>query len=302
MRPKVVARQKHRQMECGPGPCYERLRASVRTPAPTRMMSGERAQETLVGERLTQVGNLVAGFAHEVRNPLSTIGLNLQLVKEDYTEAESARDKRTFRRLSVIETEVKRLQAMLEEFLGFVRRPGPKRQIVELNQAIRELVEFATPEMEAAGVSLRLFADPSVGAVPVDADQFRAVLVNLLRNAKEASAAGGEIMVATRRRGDEIVVQVTDTGAGMSPEVRARAFEPYYSTKSDGNGLGLATVRRIVEEHGGSIVVDSDVGKGSQFTITLRPDQHVAQDPERPELAPEGRELPPPDVDRGVAE
>ena len=230
---------------------------------------GLNAQEGLVGERLAQVGNLVAGFAHEVRNPLSTIGLNLQLVKEDYANAESSRDKRTFKRLSVVEAEVKRLQAMLEEFLGFVRRSEPKRELVDLNREIRALVEFSTPELEAVGVSLRFYSDGEVGKVPVDPGHFRAVLVNLVRNAKEACGDGGEVMIATRREADSVRVQVTDTGAGMSPEVQDHAFDPYYSTKKAGNGLGLATVRRIIEEHGGEITLTSDVGKGSQFTIRL---------------------------------
>ena len=111
------------------------------------------------------------------------------------------------------------------------------------------------------------FGGAGIAEVELDPDALRAAVVNLLRNAREASRAGDEILVASRRVGDEVFITVTDTGAGMTPEVKARALEPYFSTKSGGNGLGLAMVKRVVEEHGGTIEVDSEVGKGTQFRL-----------------------------------
>ena len=220
-------------------------------------------------EHLAQLGSLLAGFAHEIRNPLSTIGLNLQLVKEDFADAESARDRRTYKRLSTVENEVKRLQAILEEFLGYVRTPSPRRRDCELNELLQSLVEFHTPEMRAAGISLVFFPGKSVGRVALDPDQFRAVIVNLLRNARDACQSGGEVMVSSRRDDDGVAVQITDTGAGMEPAVVDRAFQPYFSTKKGGTGLGLSLARRIVEEHGGTMTLSSEPGKGTQFTLRL---------------------------------
>ncbi|MCA8950458.1 MAG: two-component sensor histidine kinase [Planctomycetes bacterium] len=220
-------------------------------------------------ERLAQLGTLLAGFAHEVRNPLSTIGLNLQLVLEDFRNAETARDKRTEKRLSTVHAEVRRLQAILEEFLSFARAPEPRLVPIELNDKLREVVDFHQPEMAEAGVSLRFYPGAGVGQVAADWDFLRAAVVNLLRNARDATPAGGQIMVSTTPDDGHVLVRVTDTGAGIAPELHERVFEPYVSTKKSGTGLGLATVRRVVAEHGGTLTMESEVGKGTQFTMRL---------------------------------
>lgn len=220
-------------------------------------------------QRLAQLGTLLAGFAHEVRNPLSTIGLNLQLVLEDFKEPETARDKRTQKRLSTVEGEVRRLQKILDEFLGFARAPEPKLAPVALNERLQALVDFHEPEMRDAGLSLRFYAGADVGRVPADWDHLQAAVGNLLRNARDATPAGGEILLSTVRDGDHVLVRVTDTGAGIPAELQPRVFEPYFSTKKSGTGLGLPTVRRVVEEHGGTVALQSEVGKGTQFTLRL---------------------------------
>ena len=225
-------------------------------------------------QRLAQLGTLLAGFAHEVRNPLSTIGLNLQLVLEDFREPETTRDKRTQKRLSTVEAEVRRLQKILEEFLSFARAPEPKLAPLVLNERLQALVDFAEPELRDAGVSLRFYPGHDVGSVPGDWDHLQGAVANLLRNAKEATPAGGEVMLSTARDGAFVVVRVTDTGAGIPAELQPRVFEPYFSTKKSGTGLGLPTVRRVAEEHGGSLTLQSEVGKGTQFTLRLPAPRH----------------------------
>jgi signal transduction histidine kinase len=228
-------------------------------------------------ERLAQLGGLLAGFAHEVRNPLSTIGLNLQLVLEDFKAPETARDKRTQKRLGTIEGEVRRLQKILEEFLSFARAPEPQLVPIDLNQRLRGVIEFHQPEMADAGLSLRFFPGQGLEAVAADWDHLQAAVVNLLRNARDATGSGGEIMLQTAREGGDAVVRVTDTGAGIDAAMQARVLEPYFSTKKNGTGLGLPTVRRIVEEHGGTLTFTSEPGKGTQFTLRWPcrgPDKH----------------------------
>ncbi|MBX3461670.1 MAG: two-component sensor histidine kinase [Planctomycetes bacterium] len=220
-------------------------------------------------QRLAQLGTLLAGFAHEVRNPLSTIGLNLQLVLEEFREPESPRDKRTQKRLSTVEGEVRRLQKILEEFLGFARAPEPKLAPVDLNARLEALVQFQEPEFRDLGITLRFYPGADIGLVPVDWDHLQAAIVNLLRNAKEATPAGGEVLVSTVREGAQVAIRVTDTGSGMPPDVQARVFEPFFSTKRAGTGLGLPTVRRVVEEHGGTLTLQSEPGKGTQFSMRL---------------------------------
>lgn len=220
-------------------------------------------------QRLAQLGTLLAGFAHEVRNPLSTIGLNLQLVLEEFREPETPRDKRTQKRLATVEGEVRRLQKILEEFLSFARAPEPKLVPTDLNARIAALVEFQEPDLRDAGISLRFYPGSSIGKVPADWDHLQAAIVNLLRNAKEATPAGGEVLVSTVREGGFVTLRVTDTGAGIPADLQVRVFEPYFSTKRSGNGLGLPTVRRVVEEHGGTLTLQSEVGKGTQFSMRL---------------------------------
>ncbi|MGE3877839.1 MAG: PAS domain-containing sensor histidine kinase [Planctomycetota bacterium] len=226
-------------------------------------------RESVRTRQLARLGALFAGFAHEIRNPLSTIGLNLQLVAEELRLAESPREQRIARRITVVESEVRRLQDILEQFLGFVRVPELRRQPVALGALLRSIVEFVEPEMHERSTPFRLLCDDTDLTVDLDPDQFRAVLVNLLRNAMDATAQGGEVIVAARAVGDEVLVQVIDTGIGMTPEVKAQAFTPYFSTKKHGTGLGLPTARRVVEQHGGRLQLDSEVGRGTAFTIHL---------------------------------
>ena len=220
-------------------------------------------------QRLARLGTLLAGFAHEVRNPLSTIGLNLQLVLEEFREPETPRDKRTQKRLATVEGEVRRLQKILEEFLSFARSPEPKFGPIDLNAKLAAMVEFNEPEMREHGLSLRFFPGQDVEPIVGDWNHLQAAIGNLLRNAKDATPPGGEIMVSTQRDGTGVLVRVTDTGAGIPPELRAQVFEPYFSTKKAGTGLGLPTVRAVVEEHGGGVTLQSEVGKGTQFTLHL---------------------------------
>ena len=228
----------------------------------------EERQARIRTQRLAELGALLAGFAHEVRNPLSTIGLNLQLVLEDFKDADSTRDKRTQKRISTVEAEVRRLQKILEEFLSFARAPEPKLVPVDLDQRLQAVVDFHAPTLRERGISLRFYPG-AVGKVPADWDHLQAAVVNLLRNAGESTPEGGQVLVSSQRDGDDVLVRVTDTGAGIPAEVQPRIFDPYFSTKKTGTGLGLPTVRRVVEEHGGSLTFTSEVGKGTQFTLRL---------------------------------
>jgi signal transduction histidine kinase len=233
-------------------------------------------------ERLAQLGTLLAGFAHEVRNPLSTISLNLQLVLEEFREPETPRDKRTQKRIATVEGEVRRLQKILEEFLGFARAPEPKVAPVDLNQKLQAVVDFHQPELREAGLSLRFYPGQEIGLVPADWDHVQAAVVNLIRNAKDATPAGGEVLVSTLRDGGHVLVRVTDTGAGIPPELQPRVFDPYFSTKKSGTGLGLPTARRVAAEHGGSLSLESEVGKGTQFTLRLPAPGNHAEGAESP--------------------
>lgn len=220
-------------------------------------------------QRLAQLGTLLAGFAHEVRNPLSTIGLNLQLVLEDFQEPETARDKRTQKRLSAVEGEVRRLQTILEEFLKHARAPEPKLRAVNLNEKLQALIDFHHLEMKDVDLSMRFYPGREVAEVWCDWDLVQAAVANLMRNAKEATPSGGQIFVSTMREQDFVVINVTDTGEGIDLQQIDRVLEPYFSTKKGGTGLGLPTARRVAEDHGGTLTMQSEPGKGTQFSLRL---------------------------------
>jgi signal transduction histidine kinase len=234
----------------------------------------DQRQARIRTQRLAEIGALLAGFAHEVRNPLSTIGLNLQLVLEEFANAETTRDKRTHKRLVTVQAEVKRLQKILEEFLSFARAPEERPVPIDLNAKLSALVEFHGPSFRERELRLRFYPDAGVAQVSADWDHLQAAVVNLLRNAADATQPGGEVLVSTAREGDDVLIRVTDTGSGIAEEHKARIMEPYFSSKEAGTGLGLPTVRRVIEDHGGTVTFTSEVGRGTQFTLRLPAQRH----------------------------
>lgn len=232
-------------------------------------------------ERLAEQATLTGGLAHEIKNPLSTIGLNLQLIHEQVAELalDEPEGGRLQRRLDSLSGEVSRLRTILEDFLRYAGQLRLDRQEVSINDAVEELIDFYTPQAQSSGVKLRSQLDSKAGQVWVDVTLFKQALLNLLINATQAMVAaryeetahGGavDLIVTTEGRRDEVLVHVIDTGPGIAEARRETIFKPYYSTKRDGSGLGLPTSRRIVESHGGHIEVHSEPGKGSDFTVHL---------------------------------
>lgn len=233
------------------------------------MTSSERGEGKGPPEgRLAYLGSLAGGLAHEVKNPLSTMLINLGLLREDL-EAAPGNPERILKRVGLLEREVKRLDQLVQSFLrlarGFDLAPRP----TDLNALLRELVEFVEPEARRQGVAIRASLEESLPSIRVDRGLLRQAVLNLLVNARQAMPRGGDLLLRTFLDGACAVIEVTDTGSGMSPEVLARCFDAYFSTKKGGTGLGLSMTRRIVEEHGGSIEVWSEVGRGTRFTVRL---------------------------------
>jgi len=220
-------------------------------------------------EHLAYVGTLTGGLAHEIRNPLSTLALNLQLLREDLERPGSSVDPRLLRKLDTAEAEARRLEQILDDFLKFTGKVEVHRTVQPLNPVLEEAVEFYRDRLARVHVELRTrFAD-DLPPVALDAARFRQAVSNLILNAEAAMPQGGDLMVSTEpdRRG--VCLHVTDTGLGIPAKDLDRIFAPYYSTRKGGTGLGLPTVRRIVQEHDGTLEVHSEVGRGTRFTIWL---------------------------------
>ncbi len=220
-------------------------------------------------ERLATVGRMAAQVAHEVRNPLMSIGLNTELLEEELLELgdPAAAEARTL--LHCIQAEVERLTGVTEGYLTLARLPEPELEPTDVNEVVEDLLVFSAEELARKDVEVERELTGDLPEVRADANQLRQALLNLVRNAADAMAGGGRLTVRTALVDGQVEVAVADTGPGIAPEEAERVFEPLWSTKPDGTGLGLAITRQIVEVHGGSIRCESRPGAGTTFFTRL---------------------------------
>lgn len=246
-----------------------------------------------MNEQYLELAELAGGFIHEIKNHLGTLGLNLQLLAEDYQEPRSQRERRALERVQKLQAECQRLVELSNDFLRFARVKDLNRTSASLGRLVEELVDFFVPTARQANIEIKTYVPADLPAVSLDVELFKQALLNLLLNAQQAMPEGGELTIqasacrapsAERQarsaeegprsalgasRSTHIELSLIDTGQGMAPEVLAKVFKPFFSTKPGGSGLGLPMVKRIVEAHGGAIEAQSEVGRGTKFTIQL---------------------------------
>ena len=232
-------------------------------------------------EHLAYVGTLTGGLAHEIRNPLSTLNLNLQLLREDLERPGAVADPRILKRLGALEEEVRRLQQILDDFLKLAGKHEVRLRVQPLNPVVEELVGFYEERLRRSNIQVRTSLAENLPPVAVDAARLKQAVSNLILNAEAAMPSGGELMIATEAARRQVRLHVTDTGTGIPRENLERIFQPYFSTRPAGTGLGLPTVKRIVQEHEGTLEVHSEPGRGTRFTIML-PAAQPAPRPGRP--------------------
>jgi two-component system NtrC family sensor kinase len=226
----------------------------------------ERQQRLIRSERLATVGRMAAQITHEIRNPLASMGLYVELLGDELPG-----DGGEARRLATsIGKEIDRLSEITETYLRFVRLPRPKREREDLGSLVRSAMEFARAELAVGGVTLEVTVEPGLPEVAADENQIRQALLNLVRNAREAMPTGGRLEVQVAAAGPgQLRVTLADTGPGIAPEHLGKIFDPFFSTKDKGTGLGLALVQQIVAEHGGRIEVASAPAGGTVFAMVL---------------------------------
>jgi signal transduction histidine kinase len=251
---------------------------------PADVTTGDDERSRRLVEQYTEIAVLAGGLAHEIKNPLSTIRLNLQLLAEDFEEATEIREQRTLQKIRTLERECQRLQDILDEFLRFARIgvEDLRRTGCDLNAVVREMIDFLTPQATELGIELVPYLQSGLPLVRLDRELFKQALLNLLLNAQNAMPAGGQIVLQTQPVQGNVQLHVIDSGVGMDADTMSKVFRPFFSTRKDGSGLGLPTTRKIVEAHLGTITVQSEVGRGTRFTITLP----AAEDPEPAAAAP----------------
>lgn len=224
-------------------------------------------QEALIAaERLAAIGRMTSQVTHEIRNPLSAIALNIELLEDVLRTDVSGVPDEAFATMAAVTAEIDRLTEITQEYLQFAGLPRPRRRTEDLNEIVAAAVEFQRSDLAQSGVAVDLSLAPELPTLELDEGQLRQALLNLLRNASEAMPGGGRIGVTTRREAGAVALDVSDEGGGMSPEVREHIFDPFFTTKPQGTGLGLPLTAQIVSQHGGEITCRTSP-RGTVFAI-----------------------------------
>jgi len=229
----------------------------------------ENAERERLEGQYAEIATLAGGLAHEIRNPLSTIGMNLELLAEELSSDDSPRTSRMHGKIQTVQRECERLEDILNAFLQFARAGELDLVESDLNQLVSDFIGFYRPQMSDRGIEVSPHLATDLPAVLIDWSLMRQVLDNLGRNAWQAMPDGGLLEVQTCVRDGQVNLDLIDTGMGMDETTRSRMFQAFFSTRAGGSGLGLPTVRKIVEAHRGTIRCDSELGRGTRFTIVL---------------------------------
>jgi signal transduction histidine kinase len=229
----------------------------------------EAQHRALRAERLAAAGQISARMAHEVRSPISAIGLNVELLEEILAQCPEPTGGEAGDLVRGIRAEVKRLADLTDEYLTFGRLPQARPEEDSVDDMIEEMVGFVRPAAERRGVALKAEVDPPLPLLPFDRDLVRRAVLNLVRNALDATPREGQVSVAARREGDRIAIAVSDSGRGIAAQDAPRLFDPFFTTKPRGTGLGLVIARQIAEEHGGTLTWENVPDGGARFTLRL---------------------------------
>ncbi|QDU30099.1 Sporulation kinase E [Anatilimnocola aggregata] len=214
-----------------------------------------------------ELAELAGSLAHEIKNPLSVIRMNMELLAEDFADPATPKERRALAKIEMVTRQCTRLENLLNDFLRFSRLRNLELRLGNLNEQIERVLDLFEPQAIENGVEVIRYLDPDLPSVKLDPETVQAALVNLVKNALEAMPTGGQFVARTRLTRTGVALDLIDTGCGMDERTAMRMFEAFYTTKSGGSGLGLPTARKIIEAHGGRIDVHSQVGRGTQFTL-----------------------------------
>ncbi len=214
--------------------------------------------------------NLGSGLAHEIRNPLNSMNMNLQMLGEELQGVPGLEGGEHLEMLRSMQGEIKRIASLIDGFLQYARPATPQFEVADLNELLNATARFLQADFRQSGVELILDLEPLLPSVELDPAQMRQALLNIFGNARQVMQPGGKVRVSTKAGlGGEVVIEITDTGPGIPPDMIEKIFEPFFSKRAGGTGLGLAIARQMVENHRGRIEVESKVGEGTTFRIRL---------------------------------
>jgi two-component system, sporulation sensor kinase E len=227
------------------------------------------AQQTIESERFNALTLLAAGVAHEIGNPLNSLNIHLQLMERKVRELDGAARAELQESIDISRSELNRLDTIVTQFLRAIRPTRPQLHPENINSIVEEAVRFFAPEIKDREIVVEQELRSDLPTLQLDRDQMKQALYNVIKNSFEAMKNRGIMRIRTDMDESHVIVSVTDTGGGISAENLSHVFEPYFTTKPSGTGLGLLIVRRIVREHGGELSIESSEGKGLTLTIRL---------------------------------
>jgi two-component system, sporulation sensor kinase E len=227
------------------------------------------AQQTIESERLNALTLLAAGVAHEIGNPLNSLHIHLQLMERQAHKLDRAAREELKESIDIARSEVNRLDSIVTQFLRAIRPSKPELHPENVNTIVEETLRFFTPEIQDRDIIVEQELRSDLPPLQIDRDQMKQAFYNVIKNSLQAMKRRGTLRIHTDRDDTHVLISFIDTGSGMSAENLGRVFEPYFTTKPSGTGLGLLIVRRIVREHGGELSIESSKGKGLTLTIRL---------------------------------
>ena len=225
----------------------------------------ERTQQLQL--QYAELAQIAGSLAHEIKNPLSVIRMNMELVEEELVDAESPRERRVWTKIQTVHDQCVRLESLLNDFLKFAKLRDLELSVGSLNKQITTILDMYEAQAQSQNVEIVRYLDPELPAMRMDSETLQAALANLIKNALESMTDGGELTVRTHLAPSGIAMDLIDTGCGMSEDTALNMFTAFYTTKPAGSGLGLPMARKVVSAHGGRIGVESEEGHGTKFTL-----------------------------------
>ncbi|MEM7783146.1 MAG: ATP-binding protein [Planctomycetota bacterium] len=229
-------------------------------------------------KRYNELAALAGSLAHEIKNPLSIIRMNMGLLHEDMEEIDHPEARRAIKRIEIMERQCERLESLLNDFLRFTRLDELELKAGSLNQHVLQVLEFFETQAIQQNVEIKRFLDPELPSIRLDSPTLQAALVNLVKNALEAMPDGGQLVARSRITRNGVALDLIDTGCGMEANTLMNMFKQFYTSKDGGTGLGLPTAKKIIEAHGARINVQSEVDRGTQFTIEFPAPRRLLKD------------------------
>ncbi len=223
-------------------------------------------EKLIQAEKLAAVGQMSAHVAHEIRNPLTSVMLHSELLAEEMEEGGNSEADEI---VKIIRDEVDRLARITEEYLAYARLPRPRIQSVDPAEEVADAIRIMRPELERGQIEVSIITEDIPGTIMIDRGQFRQVLINLIKNAAEAMPAGGRLEISLAGIDGDFILKVKDTGSGIPADLTRRIFDPYFTTKENGTGLGLALVQYIANAHEGWVGVESTMNEGATFSFSV---------------------------------